>query len=192
VDHLMVHYPADWAETRTGKEQRQIEWQALEDIYSSGQARSVGVSHYCSAHIDDIYEIATVPISINQVEYHVGSGDVDQVYETCLRRNITFMSFSPLCGPCSIDANDSLISGTLVTEIAQSYNVSGAQVSLRFIVQQALMPGSAVGGVIPKSNNLEHIRSNMDLFSFELSDHDMERLRNATKPAAEGGDCDVA
>jgi diketogulonate reductase-like aldo/keto reductase len=191
VDHLMTHFPADWQATKASKHMRQEEWLALEEIYYSGKARSIGVSHYCPQHIDDILEIATVSPSINQVEYHVGSGDLDVVKEKCRHYNITFMSFSPLCGPCQYKAEDSLINGDLVNDIARQYNVTGAQVSLRFIVQQALANNSFIGGVIPKSNNADHIRSNMDLFSFKLSDHDMKRLFEATKPAAEAGDCNV-
>jgi diketogulonate reductase-like aldo/keto reductase len=190
VDHLMTHYPADWDATpaASSKARRQEEWQALEEIYYSGKARSIGISHFCSRHIDDIMEIATITPSINQVEYHVGSGDVDDVLETCRQYNITFMSFSPLCGPCQYEnkTHDSLITGDLVTEIGHKHDVSGAQVSLRFIVQQALANNSVMGAVIPKSNQMEHIRSNMDLFSFQLDDNDMDRLHEATKPAAEG------
>jgi diketogulonate reductase-like aldo/keto reductase len=191
VDHLMTHFPADWQVTKASKRMRQDEWLALEEIYYSGSARSIGVSHYCPQHIDDVLEVATVPPSINQVEYHVGSGDIDGVMEKCSQHNITFLSFSPLCGPCQYEPKDSLINGDLVSDIARQYNVTGAQVSLRFIVQQALLDNSFFGGVIPKSNNAEHIRSNMDLFSFKLSEHDMHRLFTATKPAAEAGDCDV-
>ena len=192
VDHLMTHFPADWEATKASKEMRQDEWRALEEIYYSGKARSIGVSHYCPQHIADILEIATVAISVNQVEYHVGSGDVDHVIETCRQHNITFMPFSPLCGPCQIDdPKDSLINGELVTSIGRKYGVSGSQVTLRFIVQQTLQEDSIMGGVIPKSNNADHIQQNLDIFSFELSDDDMERLRKATKPAAESGDCDV-
>ena len=47
------------------------------------------------------------------------------------------MSFSPLCGPCDYNASDSLISGDLVTSIGKAHGVSGSQVSLRWVVQQA-------------------------------------------------------
>lgn len=194
VDHLMVHYPADWQACKASKQFRQEEWRALEEIYYSGKARSIGVSHYCSRHLDDIFEIATVFPSLNQVEYHVGSQDVDHVIQYCKDHNIAFMSFSPLCGPCTMKDphQDSLIDGDLVTEIAAHYpNVTGSQVALRFIVQQAMQPHSYMGGVIPKSNQLSHILSNMDVFRFQLTEQDMDRLRQAARPAAELGDCDV-
>ena len=195
VDHVMTHFPSDWnvSPDRSSKQQRQEEWVALENIYYRGLSRSIGVSHYCPRHIDDIMEIATVSPSINQVEYHVGSGDVDDVVDKCAENGITFMSFSPLCGPCQYEHKDSLINGDMVTEIAKKHgsDISGSQVSLRFIVQQALEAGSYIGGVIPKSNNADHIVSNADIFSFELDEEDMKRLHAATQPAAEAGDCDV-
>mmetsp|Transcript_1688 Transcript_1688/g.5077 ORF Transcript_1688/g.5077 Transcript_1688/m.5077 type:complete len:317 (-) Transcript_1688:24-974(-) len=193
VDHLMTHFPADWDVTPalSSPAARQEEWKALEAIYNSGEARSIGVSHYCPNHIDDVLEVATVLPSVNQVEYHVGSGDVDGVIEKCKENNIKFMSFSALCGPCDVTPEDNLISGQLVTAIGAKYNVSGSQVSLRFVVQQALENPAYWGGVIPKSDNADHIAENLDLFGFELSEDDMATLAAATLPAGTGGDCDV-
>jgi diketogulonate reductase-like aldo/keto reductase len=128
--------------------------------------------------------VAKVTPAINQVEYHVGSQDVDDVMATCSDLGITFMSFSPLCGPCSYEPQDSLISGDLVTQIGSHYNKTGSQVSLRYIVQQGIP-------VIPKSNTMDHIKANIDIFDFELSVEHMQRLAQATKPPAEKGDCDV-
>jgi len=201
VDHLMTHFPADWEESISSKKARQEEWLALEAIYKTGEARTIGISHYCSRHILDILCVATVMPSINQVEYHVGSQDVDEVIDTCSDFGITFMSFSPLCGPCTYDPVDSLVHGDLVNEIATEYQhtsstsskgegggdddvVTGSQVALRYIVQHGFP-------VIPKSNTMSHIVSNLQIFDFELSDAHMERLGRATKPEAEAGDCDV-
>jgi diketogulonate reductase-like aldo/keto reductase len=185
VDHLMTHFPADWKETVASKAARQEEWLALESIYQTGEARSIGISHYCTNHIMDVLEVATVMPSINQVEYHIGSQDVDNVIEFCKEKGITFMSFSPLCGPCEYEPQDSLIHGDLVTEIGSHYgNTTGSQVSLRYIVQQGIP-------VIPKSNSAGHIASNLNIFGFELSPEDMSKLSSATKPSAEAGDCSV-
>lgn len=195
VDHLMTHFPADWAETNASPAARQEEWLALEQVYYSGEARSIGVSHYCSNHLDDVMAVATVTPSVNQVEYHVGSGDVDHVMDKCAEIGTYFMSYSPLCGPCTYKPSNSLIDGDLVTEIASHYpNVTGSQVSLRWIVQQAI-PGAPgylpfVAGVIPKSDSEDHIAANIDLFGFELTLEDMDALTAATAPRATPGDCD--
>jgi len=185
VDHLMTHFPADWKVEYASPARRREEWLALESTYYSGQARSIGVSHYCERHLLDILEVATVMPSINQVEYHIGSQDIDNVMQACKRLGITFMSFSTLCGPCNYEPEDSLVDGTLVNEIASHYpNVTGSQVALRYVVQQGIP-------VIPKSNSRSHIESNFDIFNFELSVDDMDQLATASKPSAERGDCNV-
>lgn len=193
VDHLMTHFPCDWQETpaRCNPERRKEHWKALETLFNQGKTRSIGISHYCKQHIDDILEIATVLPSVNQVEWHVGSGDIDDVMEYCREKGIFFQSFSPLCGPCEYEPKDSLINGDLVTGIAKKYpGVSGSQVSLKFLVQQA-QEEDHIAGVIPKSDNLNHLKSNIDLFHFTLSKEDMDALAAATKPAGEAGDCDA-
>jgi diketogulonate reductase-like aldo/keto reductase len=184
VDHLMTHFPSDWKKNVASPEHRQEEWQALERVYNRGEARSIGISHYCTHHINDILKVAKILPSINQVEYHVGSQDIDNVMRYCQEVGITFMSFSPLCGPCDYEPPDSLIHGDLVTEIGSHYNVTGSQISLKYIVQQGIP-------VIPKSNTPSHIASNLDIFGFELSEEDMSKLVTATKPSAEDGDCAV-
>ena len=189
----MVHYPADWQATKASRAIRQEQWRAMEEIWFSGKARSIGVSHYCASHLRDIIDVADIIPSINQVEYHVGSGDIDTVRDFGKQHGVTFMSFSPLCGPCRYEPADSLITGDLVTSIGDRYNKTGSQVSLRFIVQQALeeQVNGTMAGVIPKSNNPDHIAQNMDIFGWSLSQEDMEKLHAATQPAAEAGDCDV-
>jgi diketogulonate reductase-like aldo/keto reductase len=196
VDHLMTHFPGDWNEkpATSNPAARQEEWLALEEIYYSVEARSIGVSHYCSNHLDDVMQVATVVPSVNQVEYHVGSGDIDDVISKCAEIGTFFMSYSPLCGPCHYLPKDSLIDGDLVTEIASHYpGVSGAQVSLKFIVQQAT--AGAYGyrpffaGVIPKADDAAYIAENINLFGFDLTPADMDTLLAAETPKATAGDC---
>lgn len=193
VDHLMIHFPADWQATKASRAIRQEQWRAMQEIWYSGKARSIGVSHYCTAHLQDILDVADIKPSLNQVEYHVGSGDIDAVRDFGRQHGVTFMSFSPLCGPCQYEPTDSLVTGNLVTSIGKTYNKTGAQVSLRFIVQQALeeQSNATMAGVIPKSNNPDHIAQNMGIFGWELRPEDMDKLYAATQPAAEAGDCDV-
>ena len=69
---------------------------------------------------------------VNQFEYDGagdGAGDVDNVIQTCNDAQTFFKSYSPLCGPCQYKPEDSLIKGELVTSVAETHNVSGAQVA---------------------------------------------------------------
>eukprot|EP00966_Prymnesium_polylepis_P164432 3801681-Prymnesium_polylepis.1 len=56
------------------KAMRQAQWKAMEALHKAGLARSLGVSHFCKTHLDDVLEVATVPVAVNQVQYHVGMG----------------------------------------------------------------------------------------------------------------------
>jgi diketogulonate reductase-like aldo/keto reductase len=190
VDLMLVHYPATWT-GEGGKELRQQEWQAMEAFYKEGGARAIGVSHYCRRHIEDVLEVATVPIAINQVQYHVGMGSAssnatdDIAYMKS--KGITYQSFSPLCGPCTPPDNMELITGELVTSIGKNHNKSGPQVALKWMTQQGIP-------VIPKTDKADHMRENIDLFDWELTDEEMQQLTAATKPAVAGpdgtsGDC---
>jgi diketogulonate reductase-like aldo/keto reductase len=93
---------------------------------------------------------------------------------------VKFMSFSPLCGPCPKPDNRELITGKLVNSIGAKHNKTGAQVALRWLVQQGIP-------VIPKSANALHLRQNLDLFSFELSQNEMLQLTTAKTPGTAGG-----
>lgn len=139
------------------------------------------MSHYCARHLDDILEVATVRPAVNQVEFHVGMGRAganatdDRGYDATV--GVHYQSFSPLCGPCG---TEELVDGPLVSSIGRKYGRSGAQVSLRWLVQLGIP-------VIPKSHDLAHIRDNLDLFSWALSDDDMRQLTDARTPAVSGG-----
>ncbi|GAB5357444.1 hypothetical protein AAMO2058_000375300 [Amorphochlora amoebiformis] len=193
VDLLLIHFPggmmADHPEG--SKDMRQAQWKAMEKLVEMGLTRSIGVSHFCPRHLEDIFEIAQIKPAVNQVQYHVGMGRAginatdDQYFDSY--HGVTYQSFSPLCGPCG---TKELINGPLVTDIGAKYNKTGAQVSLKWQVQQGIP-------IIPKSSTEKHIRENLDMFDWELSFSDMLTLTNQDKPGVAGGgpgssgDCDI-
>lgn len=189
IDLLLVHFPATWG-GEGGKAVRQEEWRAMESFVKNGKIRALGVSHYCQRHTEDILEVATVPIAVNQVQYHVGMGmagpnatDDKSYYDSS---GITYQSFSPLCGPCN---STELINGDLVTKIGAAHGKSGAQVSLKWLVQQGIP-------IIPKTDSIEHLKLNIDMFDWELTSDEMAALTAATSPPVAGdgpasGDCVV-
>jgi hypothetical protein len=66
VDLMLLHWPG------IGAKSRQEQWLALEAWAKQGKARAIGISHYCRHHLDDILSVATLPVALNQVQYHVG------------------------------------------------------------------------------------------------------------------------
>jgi diketogulonate reductase-like aldo/keto reductase len=193
VDLLLIHFPSDIMVTPPvgSRAMRQAQWRAMETLFKQGKAKAIGVSHFCKQHLDDILAIAEVQPAVNQVQYHVGMGTApnnatdDKPFDA--KVGVHFQSFSPLCGPCG---THELIDGPLVTKIGKKYNVSGVQVSLRWIVQQGIP-------VIPKTDKKEHLLENADLFSWKLDAADMATLTAQTKPAVDGtsptnsGDCQL-
>ncbi|CAE8722311.1 unnamed protein product [Polarella glacialis] len=184
VDLMLIHFPSAWDGNFSGKKYRQEEWKALEAWAKSGKARAIGISHYCSRQLDDILEIATVPVAVNQVQYHVGMAQAGRLStddrDYMQSKGVLYQPFSPLCGPCDPPANKELITGKLVTDIGSVYNKTGAQVSLRWLVQQGLP-------AIPKSSTAVHLKENFEIFDFKLSEDEMSRLSAATSPAVGGG-----
>ena len=179
VDLMLVHWPS----RNISNAARQMQWKALEDWAKQGKARAIGISHYCKTDIEEVLAISTLPIALAQNQYHVGmAGDSqpvlhDKAYTES--KGILYMGYSSLCGPCPPPHNRELINGPLVTSIGKAYNKTGAQVSLRYLVQNGIP-------VIPKSSNPVHIAQNFDLFDFILSDIDMKKLNDATSPPETG------
>lgn len=178
VDLLLTHFPCGFGHgypNCTGSD-RQATWRGLETLYKAGKARAIGVAHYCQKHLEDILEIATVQVSVNRGEWHVGMGkDPQGLVSFCRKHGISYQSSSSLCGNC--DDNKELITGPLVTSIGNSHNVSGVQVALKWVVQS----GSPV---TPGTSNPTHVIQDMELFDFTLSPAQMYQLDLAQVPAS--------
>lgn len=186
VDLLLLHFPCKPSgdDCIGGRELRQAQWKDLESLVKEKKVRAIGVSHYCPHHLQDIFDIMTIKPAVNQVQYHVGMGKAvknatdDREFDE--DHGILYQSFSPLCGPCTAEQHMELLNGPLVSGIGKKYGKTGAQISLKWQVQQGIP-------VIPKSSSVTHLRENLDLFDFTLSDDDMEALTNADSPPVSGG-----
>jgi len=181
VDLVLTHFPASW-EGQGGKAMRQAGWKALEAFKKARKTRSIGISHYCKNHVEDILEINTTAIALNQVEYHIGmipwGVNATDYMEYDRSIGVTYMSFSTLCGPCG---TDELVNGPLVTGIGAKYGKTGAQVSLKWAIQQGIP-------VVPKYSDPVHLAENLDLFNgWVLSDDDMKVLNSQKSPVPAGG-----
>jgi len=177
VDLMLIHWPGSTLDVR------HRQWMALEQFAIDGKAKAIGVSHYCKMHLQEVLSYATLPISVNQNQYHVGMGTDTQsrLHDKAFAEShdILYEAYSSLCGPCDPPHNMELITGELVSTIGKKYGKSGSQVALRWVVQQGIP-------VIPKSSNPKHLQSNFDLFNFELTKNEMEQLSSVTSPPETG------
>ena len=156
VDLYLIHWPLPAAD-------RYVQtWSLFEKFAEDGRARAIGVSNFKPAHLQRLFAETTVVPAVNQVELH------PYLTQESLRafhaeHGIVTESWSPL------GRGGELLQESTVTGLAEKYGVTQAQIVLRWHVQ--------VGAVaIPKSVTPERIRSNLDVFGFELADDDVAAI----------------
>lgn len=162
VDLLHVHWPSTegvpLAETMG----------ALAKAKREGKARHVGVANFNIALIEEAMRECPEPLVALQGEYHPYL-DGTKILEYCRSKGLIFTAYCPL-------ARGRLFNDPVLNEIARSRGKTVAQIALRWIVQQ--------GGIcpIPRSSNPERIAQNLDVFSFELTDEEMQRIFALKRP----------
>mmetsp|Transcript_6843 Transcript_6843/g.14653 ORF Transcript_6843/g.14653 Transcript_6843/m.14653 type:complete len:296 (+) Transcript_6843:62-949(+) len=168
VDLMLLHYPPQTNDCATMQEQ----WRAMEDFYKAGKAKAIGVSNYCISSLKCIAEKATVTPAVNQVEFHIGMGpDPSGLKSYCNSKGIFLQAYSPLG-----DGTTELITGPLVAGIGKAHGKSGAQVSLRWLVEHNI-PLST------KSTSEKHLQEDLDIFEWSLTSDEKTQLDSATSPA---------
>jgi diketogulonate reductase-like aldo/keto reductase len=152
IDLYIVHWPGGgptWA------------WPGMEEAQRRGYARSIGVSNFSVAELDELATIARVPPVTNQVQFSAFEYR-RALLETCKAREIAIVGYSSL-------GTGRHLGNRTVAQIAKRHERSEAQVLLRWCVQHGVL-------VIPKSTHRERIEENAQLFDFTLTDADMAAL----------------
>lgn len=161
VDLYIIHWPKptpDYSEW----EKLVIEtWQALEEIYMEKKARAIGLSNFLPHHLDVILENCSIKPMANQLEVHPGYSQ-EFTLSYCKENKIHVQAWSPL-------GRERVLNHPVVLELASKYNVTSAQICIRYAVQRGIAP-------IPKASSIERMKSNLDIFSFEIDKSDMYRL----------------
>lgn len=149
VDHVdlwLVHWPPD-GEARPGT------WKAFIEALEEGKTRSIGVSNYSLAQIDELIEASGKAPALNQIPWNPFAYDENTV-AGLKHREVTLEGYSPL--------NQSDLANPVLGQIAAAHAKTPAQVILRWHVEHGFV-------VIPRSSRTERIRENFDLFDFELT-----------------------
>lgn len=153
VDLILLHFPVSVL--------RKKSWTALEEIKAAGKAKSIGVSNYTIKHLEEMKNYAKEMPAINQVELHVFLQQPELI-DYCREHNIAIEAYSPLAHAREMDE-------PVIRELAEKYGKSYAQIMLRWCIQKDLI-------VLPKSVTPSRVQENIDIFDFELSDEDMQKL----------------
>ena len=176
LDHLDLHL-IHWPNPSVGRFGEA--WQALVDLRQQGLVRSIGVSNFTEAHLERIIADTGVTPAVNQVELHphfVQAG-MRAVHE---RLGIRTEAWSPM-GKRNAPFAEPAVAGA-----AERHGVTPGQVILRWHVQLGSVP-------IPKSATPERQRANLDVFGFELSEHEVAAISALDRPDGRlfGGDPDT-
>ena len=136
-------------------------WRAFEDLYKEGKVRAIGVCNFKIGHLEELKKIAKIMPMVNQIEIHPCKTQKD-IIEYCTENNIQVVAWGPIM-------RGKIFSLPLMLDLAEKYNKSIAQITLRWHIQNGVIP-------IPKSSNEERIKANIDIFDFNLSNEDMKKI----------------
>ncbi|KPI44902.1 uncharacterized protein AB675_2636 [Cyphellophora attinorum] len=156
IDLFLLHSPYG------GKAARLASWKAVEDAIADGEVKIGGVSNFGVKHLEEL--IASKPRilpAINQVEVHPFNTRED-ITSFCKQHNILIEAYAPL-------ARALRMKHPVIVALAKKYQCTGAQVMIRWSVQNGYIP-------LPKSVSKERIESNGKVDFFEIDDADMKKL----------------
>ncbi|WP_433946549.1 aldo/keto reductase [Paenibacillus sp. SN-8-1] len=140
-------------------------WRAMEELYREGKVRAIGVSNFRDDRLLDLTLRNEVIPAVNQVETHPFYQQIESA-KLMKEYNIQIESWAPFA-----EGKNDLFHNEVLLSIAEKYKKSVAQVVLRWLTQRDVV-------VIPKSVRKERIIENFNIFNFELSQEDMDRIAN--------------
>lgn len=136
-------------------------WKALEKLYKDGRVRAIGVSNFKVHHLEEVIAKGEIVPMVNQVEYHPRFNQ-RELHDFCKKHGIQLEAWSPLM-------QGGLLEDPILVELAKKYNKSTAQIIIRWDIQTGVV-------TIPKSVKPHRIAENKDVFDFELSEEDMDKI----------------
>jgi methylglyoxal/glyoxal reductase len=167
IDLYLIHWPVKGKYKET--------WKALEKLYEDGLVKAIGVSNFQVHHLKDLLADAKVKPVVNQVEFHPYLTQ-KELLAYCNEENIQLEAWSPLM-------QGEVVRVDVIKELAEKYGKTPAQIVLRWDLQHGVV-------TIPKSVKEHRIRENADVFDFELSQEDMDKLDALNKNHRFGPDPD--
>lgn len=140
-------------------------WRAMEELYENKKVRAIGVCNFYPDRLMDLAEHNKIKPAINQIETHPF---FQREYDNEIMKNYGTQIES--WGPFAEGRGD-MFTNPILSEIGKKYNKSAAQVILRWLIQRNVV-------VIPKSVHKERMIENFNIFDFELSADDMDKIKS--------------
>ncbi len=169
LDLYLMHWPAAPNQFSNWKELNADTWRALEDLQAEGKIKSIGISNFLPHHIEALLETARVKPAVNQIEFHPGykfhpGYQQEACIQFCQENNIALEAWAPM-------GAGKILNNPILIDMAKKYNKNVGQLCLRWVWQHGVVP-------LPKSITPERIKSNLNIFDFEISTADMEIINN--------------
>jgi len=155
VDLLLVHWPqpkVPFAETLG----------ALAKAKRSGMTRHIGVSNFTLAMLEEAVRVCPEPLITNQVEYHAYLPQ-DRMLAALKKHDMILTAYCPM-------ARGKLLDDPVIGNIAKAHGKTIGQVCLRWLIQQPMV------AAVPRPLEEAHIREDLDVFDWSLSDEEMHRI----------------
>ncbi len=166
IDSYLLHGPAspvgltpdDWAA-----------WRTMEAIHGRGRVRMLGVSNFNLEQLAHLCERARIRPSFVQNRCYAASGWDRQVRYFCRLHGIVYQGFSLLT------ANRAALASPHLARIAATHGRTIPQVIFRFAIDVGMIP-------LTGTTNVEHMRMDLDVFSFQLERPEIEQIEDLSAP----------
>ena len=159
VDLLLIHQPA--GDYLAG-------YKAMEKAYKEGKVKAIGLSNFEGEPLKKILENCEIKPTVIQVEAHPYYPQ-NELKEKLKKDDIHIQAWYPLG-----HGDASLREEPIFTELAKKYGKSNSQIILRWHIQEGNI-------IIPGSKKIEHIKENVDIFDFELTNDEMKEISKINK-----------
>ncbi|MFC7018857.1 MULTISPECIES: aldo/keto reductase [Haloarcula] len=157
LDLYLIHWPNPAISLRETMS-------AMATLHDRGWVRNVGVSNFSAYQLSCAQHVSDVPVAVNQIEFHPLFQRPDLV-DYCRETDTVIEAAAPL-------GRTEVFDHPVVQDLAEKYDKSAPQIVLKWELERDIV-------VLPKSSTPDHVRSNFELFDWEMDDGDLERLDDA-------------
>ena len=181
VDIYMIHWPRQTGQPGENWRDRDLKtYHAMEEMTVSGKVRRLGLSNFLPHHLKNILDHCVIRPVVDQLELHPGYSQ-EAAVGYCLSNGVLPMAWSPFGRGAAPDG----LTDRVLKDLAARYGKTPRQIALRFLLQKGALP-------IPKAADPEHIRANLDVFGFEMTEDEISLISCMPQTAWLGEHPDLA
>ena len=155
IDLYLIHWPANKVRYKNPSEVNAVTWQALEELYEEGRAKSIGVSNFLPHHIEELKKSAKVLPMVNQIELHVGYMQ-EGVVAYNENNGIVTEGYSPL-------GTGALLDNEILCEMAKKYQTTVPNICISFLRKRGIIP-------LPKTVSPDRMSGNLRIIRLDAED----------------------